>query len=166
MCLFLSIFIASTGLSLYAQEKTEDFESFLSQFTGSATFQYSRIKFPLANPIILLGDNEKEVSFPFTKEKWQLLDSDVFVVNRAYAEEAENFYVSKYVQDEPERKEFEAGYEESEVDLRVVFELINGEWFVTDCYNSWYSFDLPADDLEETVLLVKEENDLFIEHYP
>lgn len=166
LCMFLSLLAMNAGVLAYSQEKAEDFESFLSQFTASASFQYARIKFPLASPIILLDDKEKEKTFPFTKEKWQLLDHEVFEVSRAYNDEADNYYTSKYIQDEPARKEFEAGYEESEVDLRVVFELIGGKWFVTDCYNSWYSFDLPAGELAEAIAQVKEENDLFLEQYP
>jgi len=34
-------------------------------------------------------------------------------------------------------KIFEAGYEESEVDLRVEFELqADGKWYVVDCYTA------------------------------
>lgn len=164
--MLLPLLAMNISLLSYSQERGEEFESFLSRFTSSASFQYSRVRFPLTSPIILLDSNEKEKSFPFTKNEWQLLDSDVFVVDRSYHDEAENYYVSKYIQDDPKRKEFEAGYEESEIDLRVVFELIGDKWFVTDCYNGWYSFDLPAEELSETIALVKEENDLFIEQYP
>ena len=67
---------------------------------------------------------------------------------------------------EETHKEFEAGYEESEVDLRVIFDLIDGKWYVTDCYTGWYGYDLPIDDLNETVKQVKEENDTFKELHP
>jgi hypothetical protein len=70
------------------------------------------------------------------------------------------------VVNEPTHKEFEAGYEESEVDLRVVFELIDGNWYVTDCYTAWYSFDLPIADLKETISQVQEENKAFEEVHP
>jgi hypothetical protein len=55
----------------------EDFKSFLDKFTSSAAFQYTRIKFPLKTPITLLADDgETEKTFPFTREKWPLLDSE------------------------------------------------------------------------------------------
>ena len=43
-------------------------------------------------------------------------------------QEEGGIYVSKFTVNEPTHKEFEAGYEESEVDLRVIFDLIDGKW--------------------------------------
>ena len=101
----------------------EDFKSFLDKFTSSAAFQYTRIKFPLKTPITLLADDgETEKTFPFTKEKWPLLDSETMKEERITQEEG-GIYVSKFTLNEPKHKIFEAGYEESEVDLRVEFEL-------------------------------------------
>ena len=40
------------------------------------------------------------------------------------AQEEGGIYVSKFTLNEPDRKVFEAGYEESEVDLRVEFQLL------------------------------------------
>ena len=60
----------------------EDFKPFLDKFTSSAAFQYTRIKFPLKTPITLLADDgETEKTFPFTKEKWPLLDSETMKKN-------------------------------------------------------------------------------------
>ena len=144
----------------------EDFKSFLDKFTSSAAFQYTRIKFPLKTPITLLADDgETEKTFPFTKEKWPLLDAETLKEERITQEEG-GIYVSKFTVNEPTHKEFEAGYEESEVDLRVIFDLIDGKWYVTDCYTGWYGYDLPIDDLNETVKQVKEENDTFKELHP
>ena len=144
----------------------EDFKSFLDKFTSSAAFQYTRIKFPLKTPITLLADDgETEKTFPFTEEKWPLLDAETLKEERITQEEG-GIYVSKFTVNEPTHKEFEAGYEESEVDLRVIFDLIDGKWYVTDCYTGWYGYDLPIDDLNETVKQVKEENDTFKELHP
>ena len=43
----------------------------------------------------------------------------------------------------------EAGYEESEIDLRVEFEqAADGKWYVVDCYTGWYGYDLPIGGIE------------------
>ena len=67
---------------------------------------------------------------------------------------------------EPAHKVFEAGYEESEIDLRVEFELIGDKWYVTDCYTGWYGFDLPISELKETIQQVQEDNKTFKEIHP
>ena len=145
----------------------EDFKTFLKKFTSSATFQYTRIKFPLKTPITLLtddGDNEKK--FPFTKEKWPLLDIETLTVERIEQEEG-GIYVSKFVLDEPKHKIFEAGYDESEIDLRVEFELLqDGKWYVTDCYTGWYGYDLPISELKQTIQQIQEDNAAFKELHP
>lgn len=148
------------------QAVDDDFNAFLEKFTSSAAFQYTRIKFPLKTPITLLEeDGETEKTFPFTKEKWPLLDSETLKEERITQDEG-GVYVSKFIVNEPNHKEFEAGYEESELDLRVVFDLINGQWFVTDCYTGWYGGDLPVAELKETIRQVQEENKDFQETYP
>ena len=87
-------------------------------------FQYTRVKFPLKTPVTLLADDgETEKTFPFTKEKWPLLDSETLKEERITQEEG-GVYVSKFTLNEPAHKVFEAGYEESEIDLRVEFELL------------------------------------------
>ncbi|WP_294627662.1 DUF4348 domain-containing protein [uncultured Bacteroides sp.] len=145
----------------------EDFKSFLEKFTSSAAFQYARIKFPLKTPIMLLSDDgETEKTFPFTQEKWPLLDSETMKEERISQEEG-GIYVSRFTVDEARQKVFEAGYEESEIDLRVEFELLpDGKWYVVDCYTGWYSYDLPVEELKQTVELVKEENAAFKEIRP
>lgn len=161
-CLFAALMF-STGSSLAAEE---DFKTFLQQFTSSASFQYSRIKFPLKTPIALLQDDgETEKTFPFTRDKWPLLGEEALEEGRVTEEEG-GVYVSRFTVDEPTHKEFEAGYDESEPSLRIVFELIDGQWYVTDCYNDWYNFDLPIDELEETVRTIQEENKAFEEQHP
>ena len=127
----------------------EAFKSFLDKFTSSAAFQYTRIKFPLKTPITLLADDgETEKTFTFTKEEGGI-------------------YVSKFTLNEPKHKIFEAGYEESEVDLRVEFELqADGKWYVVDCYTGWYGYDLPIGELKQTIQNVKEENTTFKEIHP
>lgn len=149
-----------------AESTGESFSSFLEKFTTSAAFQKTRIKFPLKTPITLMTDDgNSEKTFPFTKEKWPLLDAETLKEERITQEEG-GIYVSKFTLNEPTTKEFEAGYEESEIDLRVVFELIDGKWYVTDCYTGWYGFDLPIGDLKQTILQVQEENKAFEEIHP
>ena len=162
-CLFAALML--TPLNGLAAEE-EDFKTFLQKFTSSASFQYSRIKFPLKSPIALLKDDgETEQTFPFTREKWALLDEETLKEGRTTEEEG-GTYISHFTVNEPAHKEFEAGYDESEPSLRVVFELTDGKWYVTDCYNDWYNFDLPISELEETVQAVQEENKAFEELHP
>ena len=87
--LLLGVSLISCGNSSRAKAKNEiaqsgeDFKSFLDKFTSSAAFQYTRIKFPLKTPITLLADDgETEKTFPFTKEKWPLLDSETNALSR------------------------------------------------------------------------------------
>ena len=145
----------------------KDFKSFLEKFTSSAAFQYTRVKFPLKTPVTLLADDgETEKTFPFTKEKWPLLDSETLREERITQEEG-GVYVSKFTLNEPAHKVFEAGYEESEVDLRVEFELLpDGKWYVVDCYTGWYGYDLPIAELKQTIQHVQEENAAFKELHP
>ena len=90
----------------------EDFESFLEKFTSSAAFQYTRIKFPMKTPITLMTDDgNSEKTFPFTKDKWPLLDSETLKEERITQEEG-GIYVSKFTLNESGHKVFEAGYEE------------------------------------------------------
>ena len=162
VCLCMA-FMLSTFNSLAAGE---DFKSFLHKFTSSASFQYSRIKFPLKSPIILLKDDgETEQKFPFTRDKWPLLDEETLKEGRITEEEG-GVYISRFTVNKATLKEFEAGYDESEPSLRIVFELIGDKWYVTDCYNDWYNFDLPIGELEETVRTIQEENRAFEELHP
>ena len=100
--LLLGVSLISCGNSSRAKAKNEiaqsgeDFKSFLDKFTSSAEFQYTRIKFPLKTPITLLADDgETEKTFPFTKEKWPLLDSETMKDERIEQEEG-GIYVSKF----------------------------------------------------------------------
>ncbi|NDW12099.1 DUF4348 domain-containing protein [Bacteroides sp. 214] len=163
--LILSLFFLCGNNNAHAQNKPEDFATFLNKFTASASFQYSRVKFPLESPIVLLNEKEEEVEFPFTKERWVLLGADLFKEERVEVEEG-MMYVSHYVVNEADIKEFEAGYEESELDLRVVFQLIDGKWYATDCYTLWYSFDLSVEEFQEAAQQVGEENKVFIQEHP
>ena len=129
-----------------AETAEETFQSFLKKFTSSASFQYTRVKFPLKTPITLMTDDgNSEKTFPFTQEKWPLLDSETMKEERIEQEEG-GIYVSKFTLNEPVHKVFEAGYEESEIDLRVEFEqAADGKWYVVDCYTGWYGYDLQQD---------------------
>jgi hypothetical protein len=160
-----SAFSYGKAYPLTHQSAGEDFKSFLSKFTASAAFQYSRIKFPLETPITLVTDNGDEKTYPFTKEKWPLLSAENFKTERTTQEEG-SVYIALFIVDEADHKEYEAGYEESELDLRVVFKRIDGKWYVTDCYNAWYSFDLPVEEFTDTVNQVQEENKTFKAEHP
>ena len=101
-CLCTAV-VLSTFSSLAAEE---DFKIFLQKFASSASFQYSRIKFPLKSPIILLKDDgETEQTFPFTRDKWALLDSETLREGRITEEEG-GTYISRFTQDGPALKEF------------------------------------------------------------
>lgn len=174
MLLFVGVSFISCGNSSKAKADSEaatgfgeEFKSFLDKFTSSAAFQYTRIKFPLKTPITLFEDDgETEKTFPFTKEKWPLLDSETMKEERISQEEG-GIYVSKFTVNEPGHKVFEAGYEESEIDLRVEFELSSdGKWYVVDCYTGWYGYDLPVGELKQTIEHVKEENAAFKDLHP
>lgn len=143
-----------------------DFQTFLNHFTNSAAFQYSRIKFPLKTPIKLMSeDGSAEKTFPFTKEKWPLLTKEMLTVTRT-TQEGGGTYIAKYTEDTFNHKIFEAGNEDSEIDLHVVFDLINGEWFVTDCFCGYYSYDMSPLELREAIQYVKKENQTFINAHP
>ena len=94
-----------------------------------------------------------------------MLDEETLKEGRTTEEEG-GTYISHFTVNEPAHKEFEAGYDESEPSLRVVFELTDGKWYVIDCYNDWYNFDLPISELEETIQAVQEENKAFEELHP
>ena len=150
-CLLMIVLFAGIPTGKAVAQSGEDFKPFLDKFT----------------PITLLADDgETEKTFPFTKEKWPLLDSETMKEERIAQEEG-GIYVSKFTLNEPDRKVFEAGYEESEVDLRVEFQLLpDGKWYVVDCYTGWYGYDLPIAELKQTIQQVKEENAAFKEIHP
>ena len=113
----------------------------------------------MKTPITLMTDDgNSEKTFPFTKDKWPLLDSETLKEERITQEEG-GIYVSKFTVNEPTHKEFE-------VDLRVIFDLIDCKWYVTDCYTGWYGFDLPISELKETILQIQEDNKAFKEIHP
>ena len=92
-CLFAVLMLTTTNSQ--AAAANEDFQAFLKKFTSSASFQYSRIKFPLKTPIALLEeDGETEKTFLFTRDKWALLGEDAFKEERITDEEG-GVYVSR-----------------------------------------------------------------------
>ena len=165
--LFMPVYGHVTDGQDAVSSSEEDFRTFVEKFTSSAAFQYSRVKFPLKTPITLLTDDgETEKTFPFTREKWPLLNSETLKEER-FTQEEGAVYVSKYVVDEARHKIFEAGYEESEVDLRVEFEMQkDGKWYVVDCYTGWYGYDLRISELKQAISDVQEENEMFKELHP
>lgn len=161
----LTILLMTTVLCS-AQNAAEDCRVFLEKFTGSAAFQYGRVVFPLRSPISLLEeDGETERTFPFTRDKWSLLDEEAFKEERTREEDG-GVFVAHFTTDDADTKVFESGYEESEPSLRVVFELRSGKWYVTDCYLDCYNPDLPIADLPQVIGQVQEDNQAFIEAWP
>ena len=64
-------------------------------------------------------------------------------------------------------KSLKRANEESEVDLRVEFELQAGREMVCGgLLYSWYGYDLPIGELKQTIQNVKEENAAFKELHP
>lgn len=148
------------------QQRAENFDEFLKKFTGSAKFQYSRIKFPLPSSIIYtLDDGQTDKEVPFSKEKWALLNADAFKEQRIATEDGA-VYVMQYTEKEPTSRVFQSGYEESENDLVVEFALIDGKWYVVDCMTGWFNYDLNEDELKEAISAITQENKKFIEQYP
>ena len=144
----------------------EEFAAFLRKFTSSTAFQYSRVRFPLQSPIVLLEeDGETERTFPFTREKWPLLDRES-LIEEHITEDDGGTYTSRFTVNEPTHKEFVSGYDETEPTLTVTFDLIEGCWYVTDCYTDWFNFDLPISELESTLADIQEANRLFQEEHP
>ena len=93
------------------------------------------------------------------------MGSEVFVEERIDQGDG-SIYVSKFILVEPTQRVFEAGFEESECDMRIEFALVDGKWYVVDAYTGWYGFDLPAEELNEAVKHVQEENAAFKELFP
>lgn len=165
LALFLT-FSMLTGIFTNAcaqDEVDKDFESFLEKFTSSTEFQYSRIKFPITTPIVLLGDNGEELEVPFTADEWPLLEAKDFIEGRHESDEGILF--GRYTKKEDDQVVFETGLEESELDLIITFDKVDGKWYVTDCYNGWYG-SLYASDFDATVYEVQQRNTDFAEKNP
>lgn len=129
----------------------EIFQLFLKKFILSVFFQYICVKFLLKIFIILMmDDGNSEKIFFFIQEKWLLLDVEILKEECIIQEEG-GIYVFKFMVNELIYKEFEVGYEELEVDFCVIFDLIDGKWYVIDCYIGWYGYDFLIDDLNEIV---------------
>jgi len=160
----LLFLLLGTFTFTHAQDEPDkDFDSFLKKFTTSAQFQYSRIKFPIATSIYLLNEDGEEIEVPFTADEWPLLEESDFHLGRI--ETMDGTVFGKYSTKEPKHVVFESGLEESELDLIVTFDLVDGKWYMTDCYTGWYG-SLPAEDFESTVYEVQQKNIEFEKKYP
>ena len=143
----LSLFLLMQAVNLSAvmaqDEPDASFDAFLKKFTSSAEFQYSRVKFPVATPIFLITANGDEQEVPFTQEEWPLLGDKELKEFRQ--ETQDGVYFRHFTVRDKDHVEFEAGLEESELDLSVIFDLIDGKWYVTDCFNGIYgeTFKIP-----------------------
>lgn len=164
--LYVLSLVLMSFITLNTYAKNEDFNTFIKHFVTSAEFQYSRVKFPLKSPIVIVSDSlQKEILVPFTKDKWPLIDSTVIVEDRV--EELEGgVFVSEYIVNEPDKKVFRAGYEESEFELYLVFNLIDQKWYVVDCYTAWFAFLSSLEELNEVLKELRSENALYVECFP
>lgn len=139
------------------------FDSFLKKFTSSAEFQYSRVKFPVATPIFLLTADGNEQETPFTQEEWPLLEAKDLKEYKLNTQDGVSF--GRFAVKDRDHVEFEAGLEESELDMSVIFDLIDGKWYVTDCFNGVYG-SVSVEDFDATVYEVQQKNEAFIKKRP
>lgn len=138
----------------------KEFDDFIHQFLSSASFQYSRIHFPIKMAIEYSTDDGEIKSLPMTKEAWPLL-SELPVYN-----DGETFGAFKVKGHEG--MVYELGYLNSELTLRLIFKKINKKWFVVDGGNwDWYpGMDMTAKELAETRKKVQEHNAAFLAKHP
>ena len=164
---FLSLFILLiSGCFMMANAQDEadkDFDSFLKKFTSSAEFQYSRVRFPLETPIFLLNEDGTEQEMPFTMNEWPLLSEEDMKERRLNTQDG--VYFARFNVKEKNHVEFEAGLEESELDLNVVFDLVDGKWYVIDCFSGWYGSATP-NDIDAIVYEVQQKNQDFEKKRP
>ncbi len=143
-------------------QSQEPFAHFIDSFAHSASFQYSRIHFPLKTDLLLYID-DKEVNLSYTQDRWLLLGTDYLD-----ATGRTDGYFTRYTEDQPLRKTLVGGYPDSETVLQLVFEsLDDGLWYVTDGYNDcYYSGVRNLSDMEEAKRRIADENRRFISLYP
>lgn len=163
LILIISLLIGNVFMLFPQNEADKDFNTFLKQFVSSAEFQYSRVRFPLETPIILVGADGTEHEIPFTMEEWPLLGKDDLKVFKKKTPEGILF--GNFSIQDKDHVEYEAGLEESELDLNVVFDLVDGKWYVTDCFNSCYATATP-EDIDGIIYEVQQANRKFMEKYP
>lgn len=161
---FLFAVLGYCSLATAQEQPDASFDSFLKKFTSSAEFQLSRIKFPLATPIFLIDENENEKEVPFTEAEWPLLTAKDFEVSKIST--TDGVYFGRFAVKEKDHVEYEAGLEESELDLNVIFDLIDGKWYVTDCYNGIVYGAVPVGEFDATVYEVQQKNEKFMKKHP
>lgn len=165
--LFLSLFlflVVGYFTPTFAQEPADkDFDSFLKKFTTSAEFQYSRVRFPLTTPIFLVNDDGSEQEMPFTMDEWPLLSAEDLKARKQQTQDG--VYFGHFTVKDADHVEFEAGLEESELDLSISFDLVDGKWYVTDCFSGWYGSVSPQ-DFDSTVYEVQQKNREFEQKNP
>ena len=161
---FLLFFIAGCFTAASAQDSADqDFDSFLKKFTSSAEFQYYRVSFALETRIVLTREDGTEQEMPFTMAEWPLLTADELKEFRK--EEPDGIIFGRFTVKKTDHVEYESGLEESELDLSIVFDRVDGKWYVTDCYNGWYGSVSP-EDIEAVVYDVQQKNQEFEKKHP
>lgn len=140
----------------------EPFPQFMDSFLCSASFQYGRVCFPLATPLLLYID-EEEVHLPYTRERWLLIGRDyIDTTGRT------DGYFIRYTEETAHRRMLTGGYPDSETLIELTFEYLDDDkWYVTDAYNDcYYSGVRTLADMEQAKRRIAEENRRFIALYP
>ena len=165
LAISLLLFLQVAGsVKAFAQDVPDaSFDAFLKKFTSSAEFQYSRIKFPIATPIFLMTADGNEQETPFGQEEWPLLEAKDLKESKTNSQDG--VFFGQFTVKEKDHVEFEAGLEESELDLNVIFDLVDGKWYVTDCFNGVYGGVL-VEDYDAVVYEIQQKNEAFIKKHP
>ena len=160
---FLFMQVVNLAAVMAQNEPDASFDAFLKKFTTSAEFQLARVKFPVTTPIFLVDDNGNEQEVPFTQEEWPLLGEKELKEFEQNTQDV--IYFGRFAVKEENHVEFESGLEESELDLSLIFDLVDGKWYVTDCFNGIYGA-VPAADFDATVYEVQQKNEQFLKKHP
>ncbi|MEG1546569.1 MAG: DUF4348 domain-containing protein [Bacteroidaceae bacterium] len=163
LCLLLMMMFGSFSSVLAQDVPDTDFDSFLKKFTSGAEFQYSRVKFPIATPIFLIKANGDEQEAPFTMEEWPLLEAKDVRVFKQSTQDGVMF--GRFTVKDKDHVEYEAGLEESELDLSITFDLIDGKWYVTDCFNGIYG-SVSTEEFDAVVYEIQQKNADYQKKHP
>lgn len=100
------------------QSKKEDFESFLKKFSSDKDFQFSRVRFPVHNKVYNTDTGQFENLF-IPKADWQFSTFN----NKLYSKKVTKENAKKFI--------LNIQIDDTGVHVDYIFELINGEWFLT-----------------------------------
>lgn len=98
--------------------KEENFESFLKKFSSDKDFQFSRIQFPVNNKVYNTDTGQFENLF-IPKADWTFSNFN----NKLYSKKVTEENAKKFI--------LNIQIDDTGVHIDYIFELINGEWFLT-----------------------------------